>query len=93
MSHRSRLTLTALTLVAAGAHGLAVSSLEEGLELRQGGITSPVLVLGGLRPEALPAASSEGLSIAVVGPEHLAEYARILPDHPVRLHLPPRTSS
>ncbi|MCE1203644.1 MAG: alanine racemase [Holophagaceae bacterium] len=74
-------------LAAAGAHGLAVSSLEEGLELRRGGITAPVLVLGGLRPEALPAASSEGLSIAVVGPEHLAEYARILPDHPVQLHL------
>jgi len=74
-------------LAAAGAHGLAVSSLEEGLELRQGGITGPVLVLGGLRPEALPAASSEGLSIAVVGPEHLAEYARILPSHPVQLHL------
>ena len=74
-------------LVAAGAHGLAVSSLEEGLELRQGGITGPVLVLGGLRPEALPTASAEGLSIAVVGPEHLAEYARILPDHAVALHL------
>ncbi|NWJ39632.1 MAG: alanine racemase [Geothrix sp.] len=74
-------------LAAAGAHGLAVSSLEEGLELRQGGIGCPVLVLGGLRPEALPAASSEGLTIAVVGPEHLAEYARILPSHPVRLHL------
>ncbi|MFN7957603.1 MAG: alanine racemase [Holophagaceae bacterium] len=74
-------------LALAGAYGLAVSSLEEGLELRQGGITCPILVLGGLRPEALPAASSEGLSIAVVGPEHLAEYARLLPDHPVRLHL------
>jgi alanine racemase len=71
----------------AGIHGLAVSSLEEGLELRRGGIECPILVLGGLRPEALPAASAEGLSVAVVGPEHLADYARILPDHPVRLHL------
>ncbi|HJV47940.1 MAG TPA: alanine racemase [Geothrix sp.] len=74
-------------LASAGAHGLAVSSLEEGLELRQGGIECPILVLGGLRPEALPAASAEGLTIAVVGPEHLAEYARSLPAHPVRLHL------
>ncbi|MFZ1377288.1 MAG: alanine racemase [Geothrix sp.] len=74
-------------LASAGAHGLAVSSLEEGLELRQGGLTGPILVLGGLRPEALPAACSEGLTIAVVGPEHLAEYARILPSHPVQLHL------
>jgi alanine racemase len=75
------------TLAEAGVHGLAVSSLEEGLELRQGGITCPILVLGGLRPEALPAASAEGLTIALVGPEHLDEYGQTLPRHPVRLHL------
>jgi len=74
-------------LAMAGAHGLAISSLEEGLELRQGGVECPILVLGGLRPEALPAASAEGLTIAVVGPEHMADYARILPQHPVQLHL------
>jgi alanine racemase len=74
-------------LAEAGVHGLAVSSLEEGLELRQGGVECPILVLGGLRSEALPAASAEGLTIAVVGPEHMAEYARILPRHPVGLHL------
>ncbi len=74
-------------LASAGAHGLAVSSLEEGLELREGGIDCPILVLGGLRPEAIPAASTAGLTLAVVGPEHLAEYARILPSHPIRLHL------
>jgi len=74
-------------LALAGAHGLAVSNLEEGLELRQGGIECPILVLGGLRPEALAAASAEALTVAIVGPEHLAEYARILEAHPVRLHL------
>ncbi|HJV38044.1 MAG TPA: alanine racemase [Geothrix sp.] len=74
-------------LESAGAYGLAVSSLEEGLELRRGSIRCPILVLGGLRPEALPAASAENLTIAVVGPEHLEDYARLLPQHPVRLHL------
>jgi alanine racemase len=74
-------------LAEAGAYGLAVSNLEEGLELRQGRIDCPILVLGGLRPEALPAASAENLTIAVVGPEHLEDYARALPQHPVRLHL------
>jgi len=74
-------------LAAAGAQGLAISSLEEGLELRQGGIRCPILVLGGLRPEALPTASAEGLTVAVVGPEHLADYARLLQAHPVQLHL------
>lgn len=74
-------------LAEAGAFGLAVSSLEEALELREGGIRSELLVLGGLRPEALPRASAEGLSVAVVGPEHLAAYATALPQHPVKLHL------
>ena len=74
-------------LTEAGVHGLAVSSLEEALELREGGLTCPVLVLGGLRPEALPRASAEGLSVAVVGPEHLRAYAEALPAHPVKLHL------
>ena len=74
-------------LAEAGAHGMAVSSLEEGLELRQGGLECPILVLGGLRPEALPAASAQGLTIAVVGPEHLTAYAEALPSHPTRLHL------
>ena len=76
-----------LALSEAGAEGLAVSSLEEGLELRRGGVACPILVLGGLRPEAVPAASAEGLTVALVGPEHLADYARLLPQHPLKLHL------
>ena len=77
----------ARALEGAGVHGLAVSSLEEGLELRQGGVRCPILVLGGLRPEALPAASAGGLTVALVGPEHLGEYAQVLASHPLKLHL------
>ncbi|HJW32011.1 MAG TPA: alanine racemase [Holophagaceae bacterium] len=68
-------------------HGFAISSLEEALELRDGGITSDILVLGGLRPEALPRASALGLTVALVGPESLEAYGRLLPEHPVKLHL------
>ena len=74
-------------LEAAGAAGLAVSSLEEGLELREGGARGPVMILGGLRPDALPLASAQGFTVAVVGPEHLEAYAELLPAHPVALHL------
>ena len=74
-------------LEAGGAAGLAVSSLEEGLELRDGGVKLPVMILGGLRPEALPLASAHALEVAVVGPEHLEATARLLPSHPVKLHL------
>ena len=74
-------------LMEAGVHGLAVSSLEEALELREGGLTAPILVLGGLRPEALAIASAHRLEAALVGPEDLDAYARLLPAHPVRIHL------
>ena len=74
-------------LEAARISGLAVSNLEEALELRDGGITCPVLVLGGLRPEALPLASQHHLTVALVGPESLEAYTHLLPDHPVKLHL------
>jgi alanine racemase len=74
-------------LMDAGVHGLAVSSLEEALELREGGLTAPILVLGGLRPEALAIASAHGLETALVGPEDLDAYAQLLPIHPIRIHL------
>ncbi|HJU84318.1 MAG TPA: alanine racemase [Holophagaceae bacterium] len=74
-------------LEAAGVAGLAVSSLEEGLELREGGVQGPVMILGGLRPDALPLASAQGFTVAVVGPEYLEAYAGLLPAHPVSLHL------
>jgi alanine racemase len=74
-------------LEAAGAAGFCVSSLEEALELRDGGVRQPILVLGGLRPEALPLASAHNLSVALVGPENLEDFARLLPVHPVPLHL------
>lgn len=70
-----------------GLSGLAVSNLEEALELRDGGIICPILVLGGLRAEALPLASLHQLTVALVGPESLETYARLLPEHPVKLHL------
>lgn len=74
-------------LEAAGVAGLAVSNLEEALEMRDGGMTGPILVLGGLRPEALPLASEHHLTVALVGPECLESYARLLPEYPVKLHL------
>jgi alanine racemase len=74
-------------LEAGGAAGLAVSSLEEGLELREGGVRGPVMILGGLRPDAIPMASAQGFTLAVVGPEHLEAYAELLPVHPLKLHL------
>jgi alanine racemase len=37
-----------LALLAAGAHQLGVATVEEGLELRDAGVTAPILVMGGV---------------------------------------------
>ena len=54
--------------VAAGATWLGVAILEEALELRQADITEPILILGHLLPEQMPAAVAAGLSLTVSGP-------------------------
>ncbi|MTI95707.1 MAG: alanine racemase [Firmicutes bacterium] len=52
--------------LAAGADWLAVALVEEGIELRQAGIASPILVLGFLPPEGVNAALQYHLTPAVV---------------------------
>jgi alanine racemase len=39
--------------LAAGAHRLGVATVAEGLELREAGITAPIVVLGGIFPEEI----------------------------------------
>ena len=52
-------------LAAAGADYLGVGSLEEGLRLRQAGITVPVLLLLGILPEEAERAVAAGLDVAL----------------------------
>lgn len=52
--------------VAAGAAGLGVSTVAEGLALRVAGVDAPVLVFTPARPEDVPAAVSAGLTLTVV---------------------------
>ena len=49
----------------AGAEMLAVAIPEEGMELRDAGITVPILVLGGIEEEAAPAVARYGLTQVV----------------------------
>lgn len=50
--------------------GFGVSSVEEGLTLREGGVKSPVLVLGSLYPfESFVAAIEAGLMVTVASPD------------------------
>jgi alanine racemase len=48
-----------------GATSLAVALVEEGMELRQAGVTAPVLVLSEAPVDALDAAAGSGLSLTV----------------------------
>jgi alanine racemase len=65
----------ARTFVDAGAWGLAVSLVEEGIELRQAGIHAPVLVLGGVLPGSGDVFVHRALTPIVWERAHLAALA------------------
>lgn len=55
----------------AGAWGLAVSLIEEGVELREGGIHAPVLVLGGVPARSADVIVHRSLTPVIWSPDHL----------------------
>ncbi|MEW6388769.1 MAG: alanine racemase [Thermodesulfobacteriota bacterium] len=59
----------ARTLAGAGADYLGVASLEEGLALRESGLTLPVLLLMGILPQESPAAVAADLEVVVYRPD------------------------
>jgi alanine racemase len=62
----------------AGAAGLCVALVDEGLQLRAAGVDAPILVLSEQPPESLPAALEAGLHLAVgsrAGVEAIAQAA------------------
>ncbi len=82
----------ARALCEAGAWGLAVSLVEEGVELRQAGITAPVLVLGGVVPGSEDVLVHRSLTPVVWGREHLQRLASAVrrsgaPPAPVHLKI------
>lgn len=60
-------------LVAHGADILGVAILEEGLALRQAGINAPVLVMGGIQDEQIPAYLKNDLILTVASLENLLQ--------------------
>ncbi len=88
----------ARTVLAAGARGLCVATLDEGLALRRAGLTGPVLVLFPIPPDGVVAAARAGIAVTAGDPAQferdLAAYAtarrrgrRPLPDLGVHLGL------
>lgn len=56
-----------------GTAMIAVALLEEALELREAGITVPILLLGALTADQVPIAIERGFVQGIVGPEQLRE--------------------
>ena len=75
--------------LAAGASALAVARVDEGAELRSGGIGAPVLVLGLCAPGEMREAAELGLTLTVCSPEIVSDMARAAAEsqRPLRCHL------
>lgn len=81
---------SARVLVRHGAWGLAVSLVEEGVELREAGIHAPVVVLGGVFPGSQDVIVHRRLTPVVWSVEHLEMLSgavRRTGAHPVAVHL------
>ena len=63
--------MSASTLLASGVHMLGVASVDEGLQLRNGGITAPILILGDTPEWAIESAVQNDISISIFTKEHL----------------------
>lgn len=76
--------------IEAGAWGLAVSLVEEGVELRESGIHAPVLVLGGVPAGSADVIVHRRLTPVVWSPEHLeilSAAVRRSGAHPLPVHV------
>jgi alanine racemase len=66
---------------------IAVSLLEEALELRRAGTDLPLLVLGPVTREQILVALGKRITIGVVGPEELRDVCAIARERDVAIHL------
>ena len=69
----------------AGAAGLCVALVDEGVRLRAAGVDGPVLVLSEQPPAELPAAVASGLSMTVASRAGIEALAAVSPGHGVHL--------
>ena len=77
----------AVAALAGGATSLAVATAEEAAELRAGGITAPVLVLGALGAEELPVALAAGAEVTAWSQAFVSELRGVAADGPIAVHV------
>ena len=64
-------TMTAPTLLASGVDMLGVASVDEGIQLRQSGVTAPILVLGSTPEWAITSATENEIQISIFTDSHI----------------------
>jgi len=64
-------TMTAPTLVASGVDMFGVASVDEGIQLRQSGITIPILVLGSTPEWAFSSAAEHDIQVSIFSESHI----------------------
>lgn len=64
-------TMTAPTLLASGVDMLGVASVDEGIQLRQAGISAPILVLGATPEWAITSATEHNIQISIFTESHI----------------------
>jgi len=74
------------TLLKAGADWLGVAFPEEGIELRQAGISAPILVFGAHLPEYIPLHREYNLDLTLTSFEQI-EFIKKEKNQPIRVHL------
>ncbi|WYP28488.1 alanine racemase [Alkalihalobacillus sp. FSL W8-0930] len=74
--------------IASGATYLGVAILDEALELREAGITEPILVLGRVRPTDAAVAAKHHIAVTVFAKEWLVSAKDLLdPSNPLTIHV------
>jgi alanine racemase len=83
--------MVAKTSIAEGADYLGVATVDEGIQLRNSGLTAPILVLGPVQPGEIAKATQFKLELAVGSAKAVSELAKAgahcSPRKQVRIHL------
>lgn len=73
---------------AGGADWIAVVAAKEAVDLRDAGITGPILIMGALTPDEIPVALGAGADVVAWTPEFLEAVAATAPTgRPARVHV------
>ncbi len=70
-----------------GARYMAVATAAEAVELRESGITAPILVLGACPPNMVPEMASKGITLSVGDRDTAAEFSRRVGDRTLTVHV------